>query len=61
VIPAAHTVRIIPKAIPHVDQKILCAAFLKAVLRFYEDPANEAAFDQWRMGKGSIVYGQKRG
>ena len=48
---AIHTIRIIPSTIPRMEQKILCAAFLEAALRFYEDPANQAAFEKWRTGK----------
>ena len=42
-----------------MEQKILCATFLEAALRFYKDPKNEAAFQKWHMGKGGTAYGQK--
>jgi len=42
-----------------MEKQILCATFLDAVLRFYEDPENMAAFEQWRMEKGGKPYGQK--
>jgi hypothetical protein len=56
---AINTVRVIPKLIPRMEQRILCATFLEAALRFYKDPKNEAAFQKWRMGKGGNAYGQK--
>ena len=55
------TIKIIPKTIPRMEQKILCATFLEAVLRFYKDPENKAAFEQWCMGKGDHADGQKDG
>lgn len=53
---ADNTVQIIPQTIPRVEQKILCATFLEAVFRFYENPANEAAFEQWCIEKGGVAY-----
>lgn len=50
------TVRIIPESIPVMEQKILCAAFLDAILRFYEDPENMAAYER-HMGKGGPADG----
>lgn len=50
------TVKIIPESIPVMEQKILCAAFLDAILRFYEDPENVAAYER-RMGKGGPADG----
>jgi len=46
------TIRVVPASIPKMEQKLLCATFLEAVLRFYENPENMAAFEKWRMGKG---------
>jgi len=59
VITADFAVRVIPKTIPRVEQKFLCATFLEAVLRFYENPENMAAFEVWRAEKGGSVNGQK--
>lgn len=53
------TIKIVPESIPIMEQKILCAAFLEAVLRFYENPENMAAFERWRMGKGGQADGQE--
>ena len=58
-ITADFAVRVIPKTIPRMEQKLLCATFLEAVLRFYEDPENMAAFETWRAEKGGSVNGQK--
>lgn len=51
-------IQVIPNAIPRVEQKILCAAFLEAALRFYEDPENQAAFERWRTEEGGTTHGQ---
>ena len=56
---ANNTVRVIPKLIPRMEQRMLCATFLEAALRFYKEPKNEVAFQKWRMGKGGNAYGQK--
>lgn len=53
------TIRIIPESIPRMEKKLLCATFLEAILRFYEDPKNMAAFERWRMGKGGSKVDQK--
>ena len=50
------TIKILPESIPIMEQKILCAAFLDAVLRFYEDPENVAAYER-HMGKGGPADG----
>lgn len=34
-------------AIPKIEVKLLCAAFLEDIKRFYEDPVNNAAFEKW--------------
>lgn len=39
-----------------MEQKILCAAFLDAILRFYEAPENVAAYER-HMGKGGPADG----
>lgn len=54
----AALIQIIPELIPRVEQKILCATFLETVLRFYEDPKNQDAFERWRAGKGGNAIGQ---
>lgn len=59
VIKAEFAVRVIPKTIPHMEQKLLCATFLEAILRFYENPENMAAFEVWCAEKGGSVNGQK--
>ena len=59
VIIAKLAVRVIPKTIPRMEQKLLCATFLDAVLRFYENPENMVAFEAWRAEKGGSVDGQK--
>lgn len=51
-------IQIDPKAIPCVEQKILCATLLEAVLRFYEHPENQAAFERWHTEKGGTKYGR---
>ena len=33
--------------IPKVEVRVLCATFLEAVLRFYENPENVAGFERW--------------
>lgn len=50
------TVKILPESIPIMEQKILCAAFLDAILRFYEDPKNVVACER-HMGKGGPADG----
>lgn len=50
------TVRIVPESITVMEQKILSAAFLDAILRFYEAPENMAAYER-HMGKGGPADG----
>lgn len=50
------TVKVVPESIPVMEQKILCAAFLDAILRFYEDPKNMAACER-HIGKGGPADG----
>lgn len=50
------TVKIDPESIPIMEQKILCAAFLDAILRFYENSENVAAYER-HMGKGGPADG----
>ena len=40
------------KEIPKIEMKLLCATILDAVIRFYEEPENMAAFEKWQAGKG---------
>lgn len=42
-----------------MEKKLLCATFLEAAIRFYEDPANTEAYERWRMGKGGQADGKK--
>lgn len=51
-------IQIDPKAIPRVEQRILCATLLEAVLRFYEHPENQTAFEQWHTEKGGTKHGR---
>ena len=37
---------------------MLCATFLEAVFRFYEDPKHRDAFERWRAGKRGNTIGQ---
>ena len=39
----AALIQIIPELIPRMEQKILCAKFLEAVLRSYEDPKSRGS------------------
>ncbi len=52
-------IRIIPKNIPSMEKKILCATFLEAVVKFYKDPKNNTAFNKWHAEKGENRYGSK--
>ena len=40
-------IKINPALIPKIEARVLCATFLEAVLRFYEDPENAAGFQSW--------------
>lgn len=51
------TVQINPNLIPSMEKQLLCATFLEAVSRFYEDPKNMRAFEKWRIEKGGNAYG----
>lgn len=51
------TVQINPNLIPSMEKQLLCATFLEAVIRFYEDPKNMQAFEKWRIEKGGNAYG----
>ena len=51
-IDAVSDVRIDPKEIPNMEMKLLCATILDAVIRFYKEPENMAAFEMWQAGKG---------
>ena len=50
-------VRIKPNLIPSLEKQLLCATFLEAVIRFYENPDNMRAFERWRAEKGGNAYG----
>ena len=54
------TVQINPNLIPSMEKQLLCATFLDAVIRFYEDPKNMQAFEKWRSEKGGKSYGSER-
>jgi len=57
VVPMGSTVRINPNLIPSMEKQLLCATFLEAVIRFYENPDNMRAFERWRAEKGGNAYG----
>lgn len=50
-------IRINPKEIPSMEKKLLCATFLDAVIRFYQNTNNELAFRKWYEEKGGKVNG----
>lgn len=52
-------IRINPKKIPNVEIKLLCATFLDATIRFYDNQNNDIAFRKWLAEKGEDVYGSK--
>ena len=54
------SVRVIPTLIPSVEKQLLCATFLEAVIRFYENPENMRSFEQWRNEKGGRANGSQR-
>ena len=53
------TVRVIPTLIPSIEKQLLCATFLEAVIRFYEDPENMRSFERWCNEKGGNAYGSE--
>ena len=53
-------VRVIPTLIPNMEKQLLCATFLEAVIRFYEDPENMRSFERWRNEKGGSANGPER-
>ena len=59
VLPIGSAVRIIPSLIPDMEKQLLCATFLEAVIRFYEDPENMLSFERWCEQKGGSAYGSK--
>jgi hypothetical protein len=51
-----------PLSIPKIETQVLCADFLEAVLRFYENPENTAGFEKWLdERKGENANGQENG
>ena len=56
---ARPAVRIDPNLIPSMEKTLLCATFLEAVIRFYQDPNNIRAFEEWSAKKGENAYGSK--
>ena len=48
-------VKITPSLIPGTEKQLLCATFLEAVIRFYENPENMRAFEAWRRKKGGTA------
>ena len=55
-IDAVSDVRIDPKEIPDMEMKLLCATILDAVIRFYKEPENVAAFEKWQARKGEKLF-----
>ena len=53
-------VRINPNLISSMEKQLLCATFLEAVIRFYENPENMRAFEKWRAEKGGSSHGSER-
>ena len=53
-------VRINPNLIPSMEKQLLCATFLEAVIRFYENPENMRAFERWRAENGGSSHGAER-
>ena len=53
-------VKINPNLIPGMEKQLLCATFLEAVIRFYENPENMRAFERWRVEKGGSSHGSER-
>ena len=53
-------VKINPNLIPSMEKQLLCATFLEAVIRFYENPENMRAFERWRAEKGGSSHGSER-
>ena len=54
------TVRINPNLIPSMEKQLLCATFLEAVIRFYEDPENMRSFERWCAEKGGSSHDAER-
>ena len=52
-------VKINPSLIPGMEKQLLCATFLEAVIRFYENPENMRAFERWRAEKGGTADGSE--
>ena len=53
-------VKINPNLIPRMEKQLLCATFVEAVIRFYENPENMRAFEKWRAEKGGSSHGSER-
>ena len=53
-------VKINPSLIPGMEKQLLCATFLEAVIRVYENPENMRAFERWRAEKGGSSHGSER-
>ena len=53
-------VKINPSLIPGMEKQLLCATFLEAVIRFYENPDNMRAFERWHAEKGGSAHGSER-
>lgn len=59
---AIENIRVDPKEISKIELRLLCAAFLDAAMKFYEDPANIVGYETWLAErKGGTAHGQKDG
>ena len=50
-------VRINPNLIPSMEKQLLCATFLEAVIRFYENPDNMRAFERLTIKSQASIPG----
>lgn len=53
-------VKITTSLIPTMEKQLLCATFLEAVIRFYENEDNMRAFEAWRRKKGGTADESER-
>ena len=42
--------------IPQIELRLLCHTLLKAIERFYSDPANVVLFQEWKQSKEGKEY-----
>lgn len=46
-------VKINPELIPKIEMHLLCKSLLEAAQRFYADPGNLKAFEEWQKDRNS--------